>query len=1359
MKTFLLLVISFLSIYAAQAQTYSVTVTPATCPANGSITIQVTDPPGEILSYTLVYPDDNETPAESTGFFSNLEPGTYVARVYNEASVIYEESVQILAQYVLNPPRITGFSVSSAFSCSGQPAGNTGGISLNISSSEGSFPLQMYLYNGATYSGSNTLSAQIRIPSGISFANFRNLAPGSYCVVLTDTCGRSVIQNNLVVSTQNISYTIFVSNTTSVQPFLKVDGNCQNYLLDPLQNLTISTNGFSISSLEYRIEWPAGDTTGFKNYFDRTQISLPLDYTTWDNTLKVFFKNPCDPSKMIGPYTMKLYTPGTPTSYPDYLPVDVLVRDLPDRNLCDVSGKAYILPFISQSNNTRTCFPVTVIVTSSDDPNFGGPKTYTWTSFTQNNYPSVSTTDSSIKGIEVTAGYHYKCVFTDAKSNHPQTNTIDRYVDSSQYGLKPKITVIPTEDPAHIGKGRFYVVSSELQASATYPITIQTLSGPAGYTPFSMQFLQKPTTTNYTLSTNQPVGDYRIRVAVGTCRSDTVLVPLNTYIPAPDNVSLSYNSSATCNSFNLFLTTSFASAPNPVPFNRNLLYAAFTQVPTGSTIVRDNKFQLVYNSTGNSFTSNSNLFLNQPSGTYVFQVYYQDFLNGIAYVQLLQNPLSTLVFNSLPLVDVASSGGTICRGNTTGTLFVSVSGGGSQKKYAIKPSGSSAYGTEQTSNQFTGLQEGKYMVRINDGCNLVEQELEMISIAGGNVIDGPDALCINETGLLATVPVGPVNSITWTLPNQTTQAGSSLSIFQSLPGTYVYKVDISTKSGCILSNQKNVYVSPDASIWTGTASTAWNDPSNWDNQLVPGACTFVTIPVNAPNYPDLTAEMTAVCDTILFQSGGEVAKTNYLTYNGAKVELKLNGQRWYMIASPLYYMYSGDFWIAPFNVQPGDPAYTRVSPKVFMRQYQASTTTVGGIQADANIWSLPYNDMNIELPGGKGYSTWVSVASSDNRTLYFPRPETKYQYFNLSGGVEVPVNVWTPELTRKNGIYHSNKLVYDGDASSQLTIYGDDENSPNVLVGNPFMSHLDFSAFVLQNPDLDSTYYIWTGSVFDVFMLNEQANTIDLTDDALLIAPMQSFVVEKKNPVKITSLNIAPEMSVVSPGNTLRSAGPVRDDIFQIEVWRDSRRESAVTFVYKNHAENGYHASKDARALFSNTVTKPAVLYSPASGYATSIRTVGNLAESLPLNIRTTDTGQLELKVDQPGSRFKVELEDRLLHQNSDLSLSAYPFSSAGADINNRFYIHVTRDDETAIDEVKTGDIRIYARNRVASIISTSDNLIRSIQAMDITGKVFLQINEVNSPDYEFEIPGHVNAIIVKVTTDRLQKVGKIVVN
>ncbi|MBL0358592.1 MAG: DUF11 domain-containing protein [Chitinophagaceae bacterium] len=49
---------------------------------------------------------------------------------------------------------------------------------------------------------------------------------------------------------------------------------------------------------------------------------------------------------------------------------------------------------------------------------------------------------------------------------------------------------------------------------------------------------------------------------------------------------------------------------------------------------------------------------------------------------------------------------------------------------------------------------------------------------------------------------------------------------------------------------------PSSTSWTGAVSTAWENPLNWSNGMVPDVNTIVTIPAGVPNYPEVSSNAT-----------------------------------------------------------------------------------------------------------------------------------------------------------------------------------------------------------------------------------------------------------------------------------------------------------------------------------------------------------------------------------------------------------------------------------------------------------------------------------------------------------------------
>ena len=83
-----------------------------------------------------------------------------------------------------------------------------------------------------------------------------------------------------------------------------------------------------------------------------------------------------------------------------------------------------------------------------------------------------------------------------------------------------------------------------------------------------------------------------------------------------------------------------------------------------------------------------------------------------------------------------------------------------------------------------------------------------------------------------------------------------------------------------------VVVNPASGQWTGAVSTAYNNPANWNNNIVPGATDNVTIPAGVPNMPVLSTNAAASSVTVAagasltVASGGTLSLSGTLTNNG-----------------------------------------------------------------------------------------------------------------------------------------------------------------------------------------------------------------------------------------------------------------------------------------------------------------------------------------------------------------------------------------------------------------------------------------------------------------------------------------------
>jgi hypothetical protein len=76
--------------------------------------------------------------------------------------------------------------------------------------------------------------------------------------------------------------------------------------------------------------------------------------------------------------------------------------------------------------------------------------------------------------------------------------------------------------------------------------------------------------------------------------------------------------------------------------------------------------------------------------------------------------------------------------------------------------------------------------------------------------------------------------------------------------------------------------------------------------------------------------------------------------------------------------------------------------------------------------------------------------------------------------------------------------------------FGENESSYFALVGNPFMTTIDFEKLAEDNNTSINSYLIWTREGFSGYSKSGTFGTITATDDLTkYIAPLQSFIVER----------------------------------------------------------------------------------------------------------------------------------------------------------------------------------------------------------------------------------------------------------
>ncbi len=594
----------------------------------------------------------------------------------------------------------------------------------------------------------------------------------------------------------------------------------------------------------------------------------------------------------------------------------------------------------------------------------------------------------------------------------------------------------------------------------------------------------------------------------------------------------------------------------------------------------------------------------------------------------------------------------------------------------------------------------------------------------------------------------------------------------------------------------NVYVVPEKSTWLGSINEDWNNTGNWSNGI-PDKCTDVLIPDGKNVYPILRNASTEsnylqpACAKITFEHGGEVAKPFWLDYDEAEVRLNLAKNQWYMLSAPLRDMYSGDYFD-----KSSDPMHTS-RPKVFMQQYQTVNPEDANLTPAtlAGNWSNPFNTADVRLEAGSGFVAGINL-DEGNGSFVFPSKHSSNGNYQNSTAYQNGETILQYPYFSSDGISHSGiwtgwgnirrdhaaRFIYEEKATEVsrtaegkwypeyttynsafgLPVNGTNTNYNTFIVGNPFMSHLDFSTFraTLGNDLLiKNKYYLWNnaGGSFDAF--NEEVSTFD-SDNNRYIAPMQSFVLEKAVAgASVNQLKFNAAMSVTLPKQKLRNNRILKG--INVEVRRNNQRNSAVTLIYNPEASNSYDENKDAYTLFNTKEQKPAIIYALTDKKATSIHT-DNFTQPIELGVRTSEKGFLTFSikgVESLGEDKKLLLEDRYMNIFHHLNKEPeYLFSNATGNIEGRFFLHLVSESQTNIEEpTEAVIIRIYAYKELVYISSSASDLIRSVEISDIQGRSLIKEYGIDSDKISYPVPAGQRFIVVKVLTGKTCRIEKIV--
>lgn len=568
---------------------------------------------------------------------------------------------------------------------------------------------------------------------------------------------------------------------------------------------------------------------------------------------------------------------------------------------------------------------------------------------------------------------------------------------------------------------------------------------------------------------------------------------------------------------------------------------------------------------------------------------------------------------------------------------------------------------------------------------------------------------------------------------------------------YIEIWDLSTKSHRLSAVREKVtlYLAPDSLEWTGFGNNSnWHDHQNWKNPVplhtyeaayIPRACTNVLIPSYIENYPDLSTGTTnydtypvAACNNITFAHGGELVRQDLLDYQRAYVDLELLSNRWYMVSSPLQHTYPGDYYVNDKNpVQDDVFVYTRL----FSRHNPQTGYYLSG------NWTGSFNTPNFLLGNGLGFSVWVDDKEDDPTqhlpfTFHFPKYD-RYYYIHDEEGNEVTYYPFD-RTNHHRFIYEPDLMSGSISLAASATLSGE-----AVIVGNPFMAQLDFDSFHAMNSSLIADYY----QVLDgngVFVSYQKGVTPVMGEPDRYIAPMQSVLVTSVSP--FDHLYVRPEMSATSPGNRLRSAidKDASEELLSIRLEKDGQFNRSHLVHYPSGLSDA--SLRNVPQAFLESVTSPVAVYFVLAGEALfDICHVNDLSQPITLGLRTTSTGQLELRFEGLrafAAEYDIYLTDLYGDTPRQIDLRVFPyyrFEKEKEDlfVNDRFYLSFVKRTPSLVEDVKEDNegIAMFNTDEGIRVVSVDGSSLKDIRIYDLQGRLLYTLSCQETYDQAVMLP------------------------
>ncbi len=553
--------------------------------------------------------------------------------------------------------------------------------------------------------------------------------------------------------------------------------------------------------------------------------------------------------------------------------------------------------------------------------------------------------------------------------------------------------------------------------------------------------------------------------------------------------------------------------------------------------------------------------------------------------------------------------------------------------------------------------------------------------------------------------------------------------------------------------------------WTGATDAQWNDPTNWDPEVLPTAETNVVIPL-VTNLPEVNIT-DAVCNNLTIKSGASLTINpgQALTVNGNLYNLgtlNLNSTSASAIFSLMMDSYSGS---GTTNAQ----LYLTGGGSPMYNWHYVAVPFIDG------LLKTPFIDFNndgtVDNNNLQGYDESRVTTNSINGW---------YWHNGQAHGVLEAYSTPLSTLTYGIGYNYYNsatRTITLSAATSLGTSLGtaslissaDDALHGFNLLGNSLTCSIDINAIEF-GASVGHTVYFTTGNTWVAYLEGASGNTA-----ARYIPPLQGFFVKAQANSSIDFTDTDNERIKVhqSDQGRYKKSGSEQAESKEEVIYpkvklelNDASTSDETTVWFNSEATAGFDLSYDGYKLFSSETGQ---LYSTLNGAKLVFNGLPLPVDStiVPLGISIAEAGNYSIlkKVLEELENFSVYLIDKA-NGNFTIDLKKvdkYDFISDAGTFDDRFVLKFASLTTSAeAPKILNKNFNIYGTKSFINILPAdgfaggSDGVVK---IYDLTGRIIKQVKNIGM--YEgtlVQIPftGRQGVYIVEITSGISRFKGKV---